>query len=191
VGDQNGARVNTIENALRSLRYYVAQHLLDYNEDFDIRLAIEEDAWERPAATVQSAGPAELQNTTRRVATSIRPFAVYIYPAIQADAKAAQLEASRVEDAVQRMFRVGGFGGHPARVPLYDWSDVADNEALGEADPLGYMFVSDSNVDHRPDPDDERLQTVIVNVRLNWRSAAEVPSEGAEIETVSIDRDVA
>lgn len=180
-----------IEDALRSLRYYVAQHLLDYNADFDIRLAIEEDAWERPAAVVQSAGPVQLGNTSRRIATFIRPFALYIYPPTQPDAKAAQLEAARVENVVQQMFRVGGHGGYPARIPLYDWSEIANNDPLGEADPTGYLTVADLNADHRPDPDDEKLQTIVVNLRVNWRAPAASQVEGPEIEEVNLGRDVA
>lgn len=180
-----------IEDALRSLRYYVAQHLLEYSEDFDIRLAIEDDAWERPAAVVQSAGPAQLGNTSRRIATYLRPFAVYIYPVSKPDPKAAQLEATRIEGVVQQMFRVGGHLGHPSRIPLFDWSGIEDNDPLGDADPTGYMSISDLNVDHRPDPDDEKLQTVIVNIRLGWRAPGEAAVEGPEVAGSTVTPDVA
>jgi hypothetical protein len=159
--------------------------MLAYDSAYDIRLAVEEDAWERPAAIVQPAGPVIVANTSRRIGTMVRPFAIYIYPPKQDTAKAAELEAERVEGVVFNMFRVGGYGGYPARLPSYDWTGVEDNEALIDADAIAYLFVSDSNIDHRPDPDDETLQTVIAEVRLNWRTPGQASGTGPIVEKVN------
>lgn len=176
----------------RSLRRYAWKHLEAYDEDFDVRLAIEEDAFERPMAVVQTAGPVQTGNQGRRTTTFIRPFVIYAYPKEGATAKEAELNALQVEETLYKAFRQGGHYGHPARIPIHDWSEVDYDEALPDdawEGRIGYMRVTDCNVDHRPDPDDEKLQTVICNVRLDWLGYGEIPEDGplAEDFTSSVE----
>lgn len=172
----------------RSLHFHVMQFLKEYNNDYDIRIAIEEDAWERPAAIVQSAGPAILNNRGRRVAETIRPYSIYVYPQKGENPKLAELEALRVEGVIARIFQVGGNGGRPRRIPVFDWSEVLDTDGLPEgAEPVGFMRVTDASVDHKPDPDDENLQTVWATIRLNWRGVGEPKPGGPIIQSVSVE----
>lgn len=182
------------------------KHLRTEIPTIDVRLAIEEDAWQRPSAIVQTAGPALLSNTSRRISKYIRPFAIYIYPTEATDPREAELAAQRVENIVQRMFHKGGFQGHPARIPMWDWTEVADGTSLETElipapdpepvdykpqyrapDPIAYMRINDSNVDHRSDPQDEKLTTIIVNVRLEWRDLGEVDPVTPEVDGVIYD----
>lgn len=173
-------------DVIRSIHYHVAQHVKAYDAEFDIRLAIEEDAWERPAAIVQTAGPAVLSNQGRRIAETIRPFVVYLYPKAGATPKLAELEAQRLEGALAKIFQVGGFGGHPARIPLFDWSEIADGEGLPDGtEHVAWLKVKDATVDHKPDPDDETLQTVYANLRVSWRGVGEPMPSGPTLESIT------
>lgn len=171
----------------RSLHYLIVQFLKEYSKDYDIRIAIEEDAWERPAAVVQTAGPAVLSNRGKRIAETVRPYSIYVYPAKSETPKLAELEAQRVEGILARVFQVGGHRSRPRRIPIYDWSEVEDTEGLpSEAEPIGFMKVTDANVDHKPDPDDETLQTVWATIRVNWRGTGEPLPGGPTLESVTI-----
>lgn len=172
---------------LRSLHYHVAQHLLDHDGNYDIRLAIEEQAWDRPCAVIQAAGPIQLQNQGRRIAVSTRPFAAYIYPAQGSTPKDAELEAQRVEAIVAQIFQVGGQGGYPMRIPLFDWEEIGDDEGLpGEAEPVAWMSVMDATTDHKADPDDETMQTIFMNFRVKWRDIGEPYPETETLEEVKV-----
>lgn len=173
-------------DVLRSLRYYLTQYLKAHDSDYDIRLAIEEDAFARPMGVVQTAGPAQMRNEGRRITTTIRPYAFYIYPPEGATVKEAELEVARVEGVIQQLFQVGGHGGHPSRIPLWDWDGLDDNDPLGNREPVAYATVADCNVDHRADSDDEKLQTVFANVRLSWRGPAQGEVLGPLIATQTV-----
>jgi hypothetical protein len=177
-------------DALRSLHHYTAQHLLALDEEYDIRLAIEEDAWERPCAVVQSAGGISVGNRGRRVATSLRPYSIYVYPPAGSTAKDAEHIAARVEEQLAAMFQVGGYGGYPARIPNFDWADIDDDVGLpDDARPVAWLSVADASVDHKADPDDETLQTVWATIRLNWRGMGEPMPIGETLRSVSVEPD--
>lgn len=199
----------TLEDATKSLRFYVMKHLRAEIPTIDVRLAIEEDAWQRPSAIVQTAGAAQLSNTSRRISMYIRPFAIYVYPEKANTAREAELAAQRVESIIQRAFRKGGFQGHPARIPMWDWTEIDEGESLESVlipapdpepidyepqyrapDPIAYMRVNDSNVDHRSDPQDEKLQTIITNIRLEWRDLAEVDAVGSLVDGSTLQNEV-
>lgn len=179
---------NEPRDILLSLRYYLADHIRAYNNEYDIRIAIEEDAFARPCAVVQTGGPAVLSNEHRRIAKTIRPFAIYVYPQQGPTAKAAELEAARVEGIVAAAFQRGGFRGHPARIPLYDWSAVEDEgDPLPEdAKPIAWAKIEDSSVDHKADGDDETLTTIWANLRLSWHGIGEAYPESETLESVKV-----
>lgn len=166
----------------RSLHYTFGQYLRAYDANFDLRTAVDEAVQERPTGTIQASGPVAASNKSFRIAESIRPYAIYLYPLKQATPKEAEFEALRLEAFCLAFAQKGGRGGsRPARLPLYDWSDVGDAEGLPTgSEPVAYCRVEDFSVDHKPDPDDETYQTVFVTMRISWRS------KGQEFDVVPI-----
>ena len=171
-------------DALRSLHWYVAQHLLEYDENFDIRIEGEETDFERPSALVTTAGPNNMTGS-HRITTNIRPHTVYIYPPRGATTKDAKFEAENLVHVCEQMFRIGGHQGHPARVPNFDWDEVPAGTPLpDDASPVAYLRVSSLGVDEHKDPDDPKLRTVVCDVRVTWTSEARPLATGPLLQSV-------
>ncbi len=185
---------NSERDIRMSLRYYIARHLRAYEPKYDVRMAIEEDAWERPCAVVQTAGPVIPTNVGYRIASNIRPFVAYVYPARGENPKLAELEAARVESVLKAAIQKGGHDGRPARVPVFDFDDIPDEggeeewaELEASGDPMAYLTIMDASVDHKADPDDETLQTVWINIRLRWRAKGEEYKPSTTLQSVGVD----
>lgn len=183
-------------NIAMSLRYYIAKHLRAYNGKYDVRMAIEEDAWERPCGVVMPSGPTQATSPHFRIAENNRPFSIYVYPEQGGSPKLAVMEALRVEAVIKAAFQKGGQGGRPMRIPVFDFSAIADEgESIleddgegGEKEPDVYQYVRvmDASVDHKADPDDETLQTVFGNFRVKWRDKGEEYPNSPKLEEISV-----
>lgn len=157
-------RTNT--DALRSVKRYVAAAL---GSEWEVRLSREEGAFDRPFARVwQVAGTTYPLTGGRWLADVVQPFVISAYPVMGATPDDALISAQAVEELLYVAFRSGVADGRPLRVPLYSYTDVALNGA-GNPLPLAFMRVNDLSTQPFPDPDENRLWTVVCDVRLTWR----------------------
>lgn len=172
-------------DALRSVKRYVA---LALGDDWEIRLSREEGAFARPFARVwQVAGTTYPLTGGRWLADMTQPFVVAAYPPPGRDPDQAMLFAQRTENALYRAFRVGVADGRPLRVPLYNYFRVSDWEA-GTWYPHAFMRVNDISTQPFPDPDDNKLWTVVCDVRLTWRRLGETRPEAPKFTGVRLRR---
>jgi hypothetical protein len=182
--------MRTAIDALRSLKRYTAEVLPD---EWEVRLAEEQAAFERPFALVGPAGP-ELYRGPAHTADVVFPCAINLYPEKGSTPEEALIWALETSEFIYQGFRMGvGYGG-PMRVPLWDYNGVALNEVSTEGLRLqgdddhwhgDYMRVDDLSVNRVKDPDEPTLYTVAVDVRLGWRRVGRLPSAG-EIPTASL-----
>jgi hypothetical protein len=165
----------SITDALRSLKRYVAAALGDA---WEVRLSAEQGAFERPYARVRQVASATYILTGGRFLADVnQPFEIIAYPLRGDDPEDAILRAQTVEDALFRTFRVGAENGRPLRVPLYNYDGVPLNQP-GMWVPRGFMRVADLSTQPFVDPDDNKLYSVVCDVRLSWRRLAEPTSTG-------------
>lgn len=170
-------------DALRSLKRYVAVALGD---EWEVRLSREEGAFERPFARVwQVAGSTYPLTGGKWLADIVQPFVISAYPVAGETPDDALMSAQAIEDQLYRAFRVGGVGGGRAlRVPLCSYNGVALDEP-GTWTPA-FMRVNDLSTQPFPDPDDNRLWTVVCDVRLTWRRLAETIPASASLNSVVV-----
>lgn len=166
----------TASDALRSLKRYVS---LALGDDWEVRLGREEGAFERPFARVwQVAGSTYPTTGGKWLSDIVQPFVISAYPLRAETSDGAVMGAQAVEDTLYRAFRVGVGDGRALRVPLCNYTGVALDQP-GVWFPVGYMRVNDLSTQPFPDPDDDKLWTVVCDVRLTWRRLAEtIPSSG-------------
>lgn len=161
-------RTNT--DALRSLKRYVAIAL---GEDYEVRLSREEGAFERPFARVwQVVGTSYPTTSGKWLADVVQPFVISAYPVRAETSDQALVAAQAVEESFFNAFRVGVGDGRPLRVPLVNYTGVASNRT-GVWNPPIYMRVADLSTQPFPDPADDKLWTVVCDVRLTWRRLAQ------------------
>jgi hypothetical protein len=159
----------TSTDALRSMKRYVAIALGDA---WEVRLSREEGAFERPFARVwQVAGTTYPLTGGKWLADMVQPFVISTYPPRGATPDDALLSAQAVENTLYRAFRVGVGDGKPLRVPLCNYTGVPHDQP-GVWNPPVYMRVNDLSTQPFPDPDDNKLWTVVCDVRLAWRRVA-------------------
>lgn len=162
-------------DARRSIHKYVTEFLPD---DFDVRISIDQEVWERPSAVVQYAGPQALTGGPK-VYEATRPFVVYAWPTKDEDVEQSELNALDIEEAFVQTLQIGGvLGGRPRRIPLFDYDGVGRDEAIDpDAELDGYLRVLDCSTDTRRDPDDDRAWTVLMNLRVRWSRLGEPKEE--------------
>lgn len=157
-------------SALRSVKRYVAAALGD---DWEVRLSREEGAFARPFCRVwQVAGTTYPLTGGRWLADLSQPFVIAAYPERRHTPDQALLAAQRVENTLYRAFRVGVGDGRPFRVPLVNYEGVPEDQP-GEWHPRAFMRLADLSTQPFPDPDDDKLWTVVCDIRLTWRRVAE------------------
>lgn len=162
----------------RSLKRYLALHL---PEDYDVRLETDPGAFERPALMIVTLPT--VSQSSRRWFQITQPFTCYGYPQQGESPFDAEDKARELEDALLTSIEVGGQGGHPRRVPIFNYDGI-DREHAVEGDPEGFAWVQDLSTEVRADPEEELLRTVIMEVRLRWRRLGEQPEEGPTTVTV-------
>jgi hypothetical protein len=161
-------------DALRSMKRYVAVALGD---DWEVRLSREEGAFARPHARVWAvAGTTYPLTGGRWLADMIQPFVIAAYPERGRDPDDALMRAQKVENMLYRAFRVGVEDGRALRVPLYNYYRVKKWDR-GVWYPRAFMRVNDLSTQPFPDPDDNKLWTVVCDVRCAWRRLGETVPE--------------
>jgi hypothetical protein len=168
----------TPEDALRSLKRYVAVALGDA---WEVRLSREEGAFQRPFARVTQSGAASYPKGGKFLSDVIQPFSIYAYPSAGATPDEGLVAAQQAENALYRAFQAGVELGHPRRVPLFNYTDVSLDEA-GAWFPRAYLRVDDLSMQPFADPDENRLWTVVADVRLTWRRTP-IPAETGPVVT--------
>lgn len=160
----------TPTDALRSLKRYVAVAL---GNAWEVRMAREEGAFERPFARVTPASAAIYPSLgVRFVADITQPFVVLAYPLAGDTPDEALLLAQEAENALFRAFLAGVEYGHPLRVPFFHYT----GKDLGEGGlwaPRDYMRASNVSTNLIADNENSRLYAVSCDVRLAWRRVTE------------------
>lgn len=181
--------MRTPQDALRSLHKYTASFLGD---EWEVRLWDEEGTFKRPFARVAKIGPTLPTPASSIVVDVTQPMAVHLYPQEQQTVEAGVLVAEGVEDLIYEGFLVGVGLGRPLRVPLWDWTGVpldgpeSDTSARYEHDYLRIARPSLS-VNRLHDPVDDRLITVVVDMRVTWRRPGRVTKPGTPVSSILTD----
>jgi hypothetical protein len=147
----------------------------------------------RPSAVVVQAIP---QNNTGSayVRDVSQDYDAFLYPVgTEGQPVASRIEAERlkhqVDMAMTQGLKVGDvYYSRTMRLPAFDYDGVPWNEGLPPgAEPYDYYPVSNWSVEVRPDPDDDTLYTVLVNLRLQWRVDGDTSRfAGATLQRVSV-----
>lgn len=175
--------MRTAEDVLRSLKRHVWTALGD---DYEVRIEGEEGAFVRPFARVITANEAEFADTTRFLTTMVQPYAIYVYPPAGLDAQDARLIAAATEEDIYQAFKVGIADGRPDRLPLYDYDGVPTTEGVVGRGQSDFARVTNLTVGPMRDPTDNRLYTVVVNLRLRWNRTTEPVRGGRVVEDVIV-----
>lgn len=180
--------MRTVLDALLSTQKYVAVALGD---GWEVRLM--QDRGEiiegQPVAVVMLVGDAIPGGGSARFMEYTQPFVVHCYPVTPATTTAAVIQASRVQEMLEWAFRVHGVGlGFPSRVPLFDYSAVADpltedSDVRFEHD---FLSILNFSTHQMPDGDDPRRIRVIANFTARWRRTGLIPY-GPPLEQIIIE----
>jgi hypothetical protein len=114
-----------------------------------------------------------------------QPFVISAYPERGDNPDDALLSAQAVENTLYGAFRVGVGDGRPMRVPLCNYTGVPTN-GPGVWNPPIFMRVNDLSTQPFPDPDDNKLWTVVCDVRVTWRRIAAVLPDTPPLTGVSV-----
>lgn len=175
-------RTNT--DALRSMKRYVA---LALGDAWEIRLSREEGAFERPFARVwQVAGTTYPRTSSKWLADMVQPFVISAYPERGDTSDRALLAAQAVEEQMFQAFRRGIGDGRPFRIPLCDYSNTSLSNGA-EWVTNAFMRVTDLSTQPFPDPDDDKLWTVVCDVRVTWRRPAYIQPEGPVLQELDLE----
>ena len=197
--------MRTSTDVLRSMVVYLASAL----GDWEVRIADEEGAFDRPFCKVAAATP--MRSTPHGPVTvdCLQTFAIVCYPVEAESPVAARMEAEAVVERLFQAFMVGVHAashgrkhntgipdkvfqrGHPMRVPLYDFDGVdlfaavseearATNDFILITDPPTFGVIEGTS---RSD-EEETLYTVTGEVRCKWTRATAVISDGVVVEEV-------
>ena len=175
----------TTADALRSLKRYAA---LALGSEWEVRLWDEPGNFAFPFARVAKVGPTLM--TGPAIHTDVvQPFAIHCYPPAQERLEVAVLRAEVVEEKLYTGFRIGVSEGRPMRVPLYDYTLVPETGAGAVAIsryPHDYLRVDDLSINRLHDPTDERLISVVADVRCSWRRSGRVPTGTKLVQEVLV-----
>jgi hypothetical protein len=141
----------------------------------------------RPVGPSPSAGTAYLRDYTQA-------YEVLAYPpaAAEGDVRGSGLIAAATKGLLLRAFDTGAgtgrFRGYSMRVPLFDFTGVADDEDLPvDALPIDYLVLSNLDGEARQDPERDDLYTVLIDFRVSWRDDGDLRRfEGAVLEGVGL-----
>lgn len=185
-----------LEDARRSLSTYLSKEFTEY----DHYLHREDGAFERPAVVVKKVGDLLSPDTGGWAMIDLtQPFAVYVYPLPAADVEQAETNKVQVEQRLWSVFKRGirleASGerlGAWNRVPLWDFADLTLNQALPmDREVDGYMRATSVTISSSQEEQDNRLWTIVLNVRLSWRQTGPERDPGPLIsEPIRWDRQV-
>lgn len=184
-------------SVLRSFKRFLS---LVLPEDWDIQL-VRREPQTRPLAVVRFIGPAPSVGTAylRRYTQSVE---VLLYPAgREADPVYGEVEARSAQHLVERAIDSGhaAAGSFAMRVPLFDYTevelapastdpqDIALAELPIDAVPLDYLVVTDLTGQTLPDPEQDDMFTVTIDLRVMWSDDGDRSRfDGPTLEQVSV-----
>lgn len=148
----------------------------------------------RPLAVVAWIAGVTTERTTRRsmpqgLIMRFMTFVVTAYPERGEDARAATLRAARVTSLLLDAIEVGlvdvdanQVASYPLAVPVYDYSLAADDPASGVI--TQQAQVIDHSVQPIPDPQDDRLYSVVATIRVRYYRPGRIRAIGGPPPTV-------
>lgn len=176
-------------DALRSLQLWLS-HVLPV--PWDLQIARSEV--ERPSGIIRQIGP-EPSNGSAYVRDNQADYEVFLYPlGIEGEPVQSELEARRLVADLKKAMTQGVIVTVPAyqsyclRIPVFDYDDVPWNEDLPPA-AASYDFfpVSNFTVEARVDPDDDTLFTVVMDLRMSWRTDGDISrTKGTILQDVRV-----
>jgi hypothetical protein len=201
--------VRTSTDVLRSLVVYLSQSLGD---EWEIRPADEEGAFDRPFCKVAAATPMSVRPQGTVVMECSQTFAVVCYPVETDSPLEARMEAERVVELLYQAFLIGthaaSYGrqhniglpdkawrrGHPMRIPLYDFDGIGLHEPVSELDRDSRDFIS---VTEPPtfgplegtarSEEEETLYVVTGELRCRWVRSGAVVEDAVPVEEVRLN----
>lgn len=178
----------TGHDILRSIGRLVADVLPGYEVGWFV-----EESSQRPCATVVQSTPVASIPFGSRHAELVAGFAVVALPARADDPAASAHEAGRVAEALllsltrgQDAALVRGDRAHPARLPVWDYSDVGPSE--GSARRAGVARIEAPAVQVTPDPREPRAYLVTCDLRAEWSRSVAVADPRPLVGSVPIGR---
>lgn len=198
--------MRTSTDVLRSLVVYLAQSL---GNEWEVRPADEEGAWNRPHCKVSPATPLRATTQSIVVIDCTQTFGVVCYPAEKPSPLESRMEAERVTELLFQAFLVGthtaSYGrkhniglpdkswqrGHPCRVPLYDFDGIELYEAVeaGDRDPRDFIAVIEPPTfgvveGTARTEEEETLYTVTGELRCRWMRSGAIITDSPTVEEV-------
>lgn len=179
--------MRTSVDAQRSLRRYIGEILPAY----DVQ-PVREEGQDRPLAVVRPIPGADVNSGSAYIHDITQRFQVFVYPqGTEGDPVAGTLEAEQVADLLRRAFLQGGFGGGYAwRVPVFDYDGVPATPTAEQVPTEPYDFLllgRPFHIEQRPDPDDDTLFTVTLDLRLSWSDVGDTRRfEGAKLHDLTV-----
>lgn len=165
--------MRTGTDVLLSLTRHAAAAL---GEEWEVRPAAEEGTFGRPAAQVTATSPQAITGS-RRWLEIVQGFAIYAYPAPADSIVKSLIAVGQAEESLIGAFQGASVGeARTAELPLYDYDGVGEDQSSAARRPSDFARLTDFNVTRTQNPDDERLWSVLVELRLRWTRDAE-PSE--------------
>lgn len=182
-------------DVLRSVKKYAAEVIL--GDDWEVRLASEEGAWERPFCRVAWSTPQTLRTIGAHHLEVLRTVNLVLWPTESENADAAIADAESLVDALTAGFAAGlmedGMNRstgrrHPLRVPLWPLSAFLDGFPTDGSllrDPQAWAsIVEDPQIGTLDDPDSERSQLVTADLRLRWTRSINFGPQGPDVVVV-------
>jgi hypothetical protein len=180
-----------LDDARRSLGRYMWLAFPDY----DVFIHRDEQVFDRPGIVIRTVGDMLFPPGGGWAMIDVtQPFAVYLYPQPQDSIKQSEAHATLEKQKLAKAFSHGlqypdntTIGGH-RRVPLWDYEGVPIDAALPpeRVDDVEYMRTLDMSITQLQEGDDDRLWTLVANVRLTWRQHGLVELGSPLVESGSV-----
>lgn len=179
-----------LNDARRSLGRYMWLAFPDH----EVFIHRDEQLFDRPAVVVRTVGDMLFPGAGWAMVDVTQPFAVYVYPQPFDNIKQSEAHALLEKQKLARAFSHGlefpgnvTVGGH-RRVPLWDYADVGIDEALpaGRVGELQYMRTLDMSVTQLQETDDDRMWTLVANLRLTWRQTGPEEQDSQLVQQVRV-----
>lgn len=178
--------MRTAEDVLRSLKV-MTWLALGEGSDWDVRIASEEGMQERPVAQVTATTSVAEAGGPWHRADDVQSFAIYAYPRRAESAEHGLIAALRVAEQLKLAFQLGQVApARRLRMPLWDFAGVPVEEVSFARRYPDFARVLDFSADTEQSTADERLYTVIAEMRLQWSRNA-LPPETGPLETIRIN----
>lgn len=179
------------EDARRSLARFMSVLF----PDSSIYISPREPEGQRPSVVVRMLGGRSVLEASHHTITESQPFAVYVYPEILEDERAAETAAHALRFEVTQAIEFGiAELSYHHRLPMWNWEGVDEYEEIPPDDDVVIDFyrVEGFEATALPDPDDARRWSIACTLRLVWSrhagvaSTATVQDLGFTLDTTNI-----